>query len=78
MNARRFLAQRLSRWLFPLVGFCSLLWFLVRVIPRPTRATYPCQRAAFPLASGFVIWLTSAIVSLAAAGRAGRCLVRAR
>jgi len=33
------------------------MWFVVRVIPKPIRATYPCQRAAFPLASGFVIWL---------------------
>ena len=35
----------------------SLIWFLVRVIPKPSRATYPCQRVAFPLASGFVAWL---------------------
>jgi uncharacterized protein (DUF362 family) len=28
----------------------------VRVIPKPSRASYPCQRAAAPLASGFVIW----------------------
>ena len=45
------------RCLMPLAGFIALLWFLVRVIPKPSRATYPCQRAAFPLASAFVIWL---------------------
>jgi len=39
------------------VGAAALLWFLVRVIPKPSRASYPCQRAAFPVASGFVIWL---------------------
>jgi len=22
-----------------------------------SRATYPCQRASFPLASGFVLWV---------------------
>jgi len=38
-------------------GLASLIWFLVRVIPKPSRALYPCQRAAAPLASGFVIWL---------------------
>jgi uncharacterized protein (DUF362 family) len=38
-------------------GLASLVWFLVRVIPKPSRASYPCQRAAAPLASGFVIWL---------------------
>lgn len=46
-----------SRWLAPLIGLGALIWFLVRVIPKPSRATYPCQRAVFPLASAFVIWL---------------------
>jgi uncharacterized protein (DUF362 family) len=40
-----------------LSGALALLWFLVRVIPKPSRANYPCQRAAFPVASAFVIWL---------------------
>ncbi len=44
-------------WIFPIAGLVSLIWFLVRVIPKPSRATYPCQRLAFPLASGFVVWL---------------------
>ena len=38
-------------------GLLALLWFLVRVIPKPSRALYPCQRAAFPYASAFVAWL---------------------
>jgi len=46
-----------------LVGLIAFIWFLVRVIPKPTRAAYPCQKAAFPLAAGFVIWLTSVISS---------------
>ena len=48
------------RWLkyaFPIAGLASLVWFLIRVIPKPSRAFYPCQRVAFPLASGFVVWL---------------------
>ncbi|MGC9333672.1 MAG: DUF362 domain-containing protein [Anaerolineae bacterium] len=43
--------------IFPFVGFASLLWFLVRVVPKPSRASYPCQRVAAPLASSFVLWL---------------------
>src|SRR5512137_957557 len=43
-------------WGFSAMGLASLVWFLIRVIPKPSRAAYPCQRAAFPLASGFVIW----------------------
>ena len=40
-----------------LAGLAALAWFLIRVIPKPSRAAYPCQRAAFPLASGCVLWL---------------------
>ena len=45
------------KWVFPIVGLVSLVWFLIRVLPKPSRATYPCQRVAFPLASGFVAWI---------------------
>ena len=50
----------LRRWVFPVAGFLSLLWFVFRVAPKPSRAAYPCQRAAAPLAGGFVIWLAGA------------------
>ena len=43
--------------LFPAVGFLALAWFLFRVVPKPIRATYPCQRIAAPLAAGFLAWL---------------------
>ena len=45
---------RWVKWVFPLAGLVSLIWFLIRVIPKPSRALYPCQRVAFPLASGFI------------------------
>ena len=51
-----------SRWRFlwlPGVGLAALLWILVRVIPKPSRANYPCQQAAIPLASGFIGYLLS-------------------
>jgi hypothetical protein len=66
------------RWLFPLAGAVSLVWFLVRVIPKPLRATYPCQRLAAPLASGFVIWLAGIIGSSLAYRHARRLLGQAR
>jgi len=53
-----------SKWIPIITGFLALIWFLIRVIPKPSRATYPCQRAAFPIASGFVIWLISTIGSI--------------
>ncbi len=42
-----------------IIGIAATLWFLIRVIPKPSRASYPCQQAAFPVASGFVLWLIS-------------------
>ena len=48
----------------------SLLWFLIRVLPKPSRAAYPCQRVAFPIASGFVVWVTALLGSAFAWRRA--------
>nr|NQU91371.1 DUF362 domain-containing protein [Bacteroidota bacterium] len=45
------------------IGFAALIWFLIRVIPKPSRAAYPCMQAAFPFASAFVIWLTGILTS---------------
>ena len=59
------------RLVFLGAGLISLLWFMVRVIPKPSRAAYPCQRAAAPLASAFVLWLLGVIGS-ALAWRRGK------
>ena len=48
-------------WLGPLAGLAALLWFLIRVIPKPARAAYLCQRAAAPLAGGFLVWAAGAL-----------------
>jgi len=45
--------------LLVITGVLATFWFLIRVVPKPNRASYPCQRAAFPIASGFVLWLVS-------------------
>ncbi|MHC4544084.1 MAG: DUF362 domain-containing protein [Planctomycetota bacterium] len=65
-------------WLFPIVGLASLIWFLIRVVPKPSRATYPCQRAVFPLASGFIIWLFGLGVCTAAFRKARSSFSRSR
>jgi hypothetical protein len=51
---------------FIITGIASTVWFMLRVIPKPQRATYPCMRATAPFMSGFVIWLLSLTVSVAA------------
>ena len=45
------------RLLFPIIGLAALLWILIRVIPKPSRAAYPCMKVAAPMASSFVLWL---------------------
>lgn len=65
-------------WVFPVLGLLSLIWFLIRVIPKPSRVTYPCQRIAAPLASGFVVWLTGIIGSALAYRKAKRFFSQAR
>lgn len=65
-------------WICPVIGLFSFIWFLVRVIPKPSRAAYPCQRAAAPFASAFVIWLTGLIASTLAYRKAQQNLRRSR
>jgi len=65
-------------WIFPIAGLVSLIWFLIRVIPKPSRAAYPCQRMAFPLASGFVVWLTGLAASTMAFRKAKINLAKRR
>jgi len=62
-------------WLLPVAGLVSMIWFLLRVIPKPSRALYPCQRVAMPLASGFVAWLIG-IAGTVVAFRRARGLFR--
>ena len=50
-------AKRRSLWLWIIVGAASVIWVLIRVVPKPSRAAYPCQRVAQPIAAGFIAWL---------------------
>ncbi len=77
-QAAQTLAARRHTWILTGLGFVSLLWFLVRVVPKPSRAAYPCQRAAFPIASGFVLWVLGLAGSFIVFRRAGRRLRQAR
>lgn len=48
-----------TKLVFFTLGIGATIWFLIRVIPKPSRATYPCMRAATPFMSSFVIYLLS-------------------
>ena len=48
-----------TKLIFLFAGISSTIWFLIRVIPKPQRAVYPCMRAAAPLMSAFIMYLLS-------------------
>jgi hypothetical protein len=52
------------------VGLFSFIWILIRIIPKPSRATYPCVQAAYPFAGAFLISLASLLTSAYAYSRA--------
>lgn len=73
--------RRPEGWLrvfWPLIGLAALIWFVVRVAPKPSRAAYPCQRVAMPLASSFVLWLAGMAGASLAIGGARRNFRQAR
>ena len=45
--------------IFVITGLLTTVWFLIRVIPKPARAGYPCMRVAAPFMSSFVLYLIS-------------------
>ena len=65
------------KMLFILMGIISTIWFLIRVIPKPTRATYPCMKVAAPFMSGFVSYLI-AVAGLVTISRKFKRKINAR
>lgn len=59
---------------FFIFGIASTAWFLIRVLPKPSRAGYPCMRAAAPFASAFVLYLISLTSSVFFIKRSGNYL----
>jgi hypothetical protein len=51
--------KKIKKLLFPFLGLAALIWFLIRVIPKPSRVNYPCIKASMPLAASFVLYVMS-------------------
>jgi len=39
---------------FHLAGIIAITWFLIRVVPKPQRAQYPCQQVAMSISLGYI------------------------
>ena len=59
-TGQRIPIHRARTWLAVATGLGATLWFLFRVVPKPSRAAYPCQRVAAATATGFIVWLLGA------------------
>lgn len=68
----------IARITFIILGILTTTWFLVRVIPKPQRAAYPCMRATAPLMSGFVVYLLTLTGSFRAMRLAGEYFRKSR
>ena len=53
-----------SKITFFFLGIMSTIWFLIRVIPKPSRSNYPCMRAAAPFMSAFILYLLGLTATL--------------
>ncbi len=67
-----------AKILFYILGIVSTIWFLVRVIPKPSRATYPCMKAAAPVMASFIIYLLSLTGSVFAFRKFKSSLLKAK
>lgn len=70
--------SKTSLWLWILLGVASVIWVLIRVVPKPSRATYPCQKVAQPIAAGFITWLLGLIGSSIIIRKAGKLFKKQR
>ncbi len=70
--------NKIKKLLFPLMGLAALIWFLIRVIPKPSRASYPCIRASMPLAASFVLYVISLTSTMYVFKKARKFLLKAK
>ena len=64
--------------IFISVSVLSTIWFIIRVVPKPSRASYPCMQVAMPIMSSFFIWLLSVTSSWLAFKKAKQKFINAR
>ena len=53
--ATRIIESTRKNLLFWIIGFFAFVWIVIRSGTNPKRLVYPCQKAAFPFASAWII-----------------------
>lgn len=66
--------QGASKLLLPVLGLIAMIWILIRVIPKPSRLSYPCVQSAMPFAAGFFGYISIAALSTVAFLRSKKSL----
>ncbi len=51
--------QAWPAWTLLFSGIAATIWYLVRVIPKPSRANYPCLQATSPIRLGFLAYIVA-------------------
>lgn len=80
LKIRDYLSQKKfpAQVIFIIVGLLSTIWFLIRVIPKPDRAAYPCMQAAYPFMSGFVCYMLGLAATLFVFKKAKKQFINAK
>ncbi len=56
--------QYTAKIYFFIIGSLSTIWFLSRIIQKPSRITYPCMQATAPIMSAFLLWVFNVAVTV--------------
>jgi antirestriction protein len=67
-----------AKLIFVASGILATLWFLFRVLPKPSRAAYPCMQAVAPVMSGFILYILGLIASVIAFKKAKAQFIRTK
>jgi len=78
MKNKTIIMSKIKKLAFPFIGLAALIWFLIRVIPKPSRASYPCMQASMPLASSFVLYIMGLTGSMLMFKKARTFLLKAK
>lgn len=70
--------KALKKWIIPVFSVLALIWVLIRVIPKPQRAAYPCMKVAIPFASTFVLYVGGLLTSIIVFKKALRKIIESK